>query len=669
MRQKLYGLIASVIAVILSVGALPVPAAGQTAAPSVQHYTMIDLTPAGATRAEAVGVSGGQQLGNVSFPSPTTPGATENHAVIWSGVAIGLTDLGPGNALAISNGQQVGYSAFGHAALWSGSPESFVDLNPTGWDTSAASGVAGGQQVGTANRQQPCGLKKGGACGGTYTVMQPFLWTGSAASAVNLTPFNLGYGAGQVFGTDGVQQVGGGFQVVGFGAFSGPFAVLWSGSADSAISLNPPNSATSVAYAIAGGQQVGYAYSVHHAALWKGSAASFVDLHPAGYEISEARATNGVQQVGFGWAASPAQFNREHALVWSGSAASVVDLNQFMPLGFTQAAATGIDAAGNIVGSAIAVSAHGTATVHAVMWVPSEAAPTFSQRVALSQSSVVAGDSVQVTVSLNQPAPAGGALVNLAGAVSLPPGTTGAPAVTFDMPQSVTVAEGDLSASFTVSTGATTLANFTHPYLLEIQAAFGDTTQTASLAVAPPLSLSSMGVAPGNLTGGTTATGTVTISGPAPAGGALVTLSSNNAAVSVPASVFIPAGLTSASFLVQTNPVATFVTVTLTATFGVIPSTRTASLVLAPPPAAVDTVLVQKADYVVKKQQLTVQASSTSQTVMLTVTSTATGEVIGILTNKGAGSYAGTFTLSAAPQSITVTSDLGGTNSKAVTLK
>jgi hypothetical protein len=241
--------------------------------------------------------------------------------------------------------------------------------------------------------------------------------------------------------------------------------------------------------------------------------------------------------------------------------------------------------------------------------------------------------------------------------------------VTFQMPQSVTVNEGETSASFTVSTAATTLAGFTRPALLDIQAAFGDTTQTALLAVAPPLSLTSMGVAPGNVTGGTNATGTVTLSGPAPAGGALVTLSSNNPAASVPASVLIPAGLTSASFPVQTNPVTTFVTVTLTSTYGSLQSTQTARLVVAPPPAAVDTVSIQKADYVVSKKQLTVQASSTSQTVSLTVTSTATGEVIGVLTNKGAGSYAGTFSLPASPQNITVTSDLGGTASRAVTLK
>jgi hypothetical protein len=654
--------IASAIALLLFAGALPFTAAAQTAAAPVQHYRMIDLTPAGATTATAVGLSGARQLGTVGLPSDAAPGTFENHAVLWSGDANAFTDLGPGTAYGVGDGQQVGSTSFGYAALWTGTPESIVYLNPTGWNTSVAMGVGGGQQVGVANQQRTCGEKKGGCGSGTYTVMQPFLWTGSAESAVNLTPFNLGYGGGQAYGTDGVQQVGAGRQQVSLGGYSQPFAVLWTGTADSAVSLNPAGSTESTAYAVAGGQQVGYIYSFHHAALWTGSAASVVDLHPAGYELSDARATNGVQQAGSGWVASPAQVNRQHALVWSGSAASVVDLNQFMPLGFTQANATGIDAAGNVVGTAVKGSADGTASTHAVMWVPSEAAANSSQGVVLSQSSATAGESVQATVTLSQPAPAGGAVVNLAGVVNNA-------AVTVRLPSSVTVNEGETSASFTVSTAATTLAGFTRPALVDVQAAYGDTTQTASLAVAPPLSLTSLGVAPGNVTGGTNATGTVTLSGPAPAGGALVTLSSNNAAAVLPASVLVPAGLTTASFNVQTNVVTTFTTATLTAAYGTLGSTQTARLVVAPPPAATDTVSIQKADYVASKKQLTVQASSTSQTVMLTVTSTATGEVIGVLTNKGAGSYTGTFNLSASPQNVTVTSDLGGTASLAVRSK
>jgi hypothetical protein len=93
---------------------------------------MIDLTPAGAANATAVGLSGAQQLGTVGFPSNVTPGTIENHVVLWSGGADAFTDLGVGTATAVGDGQQVGFDAFGQAALWTGTPESFVNLTPAG---------------------------------------------------------------------------------------------------------------------------------------------------------------------------------------------------------------------------------------------------------------------------------------------------------------------------------------------------------------------------------------------------------------------------------------------------------------------------------------------------------------------------------------------------------
>ena len=71
--------------------------------------------------------------------------------------------------------------------------------------------------------------------------------------------------------------------------------------------------------------------------------------------------------------------------------------------------------------------------------------------------------------------------------------------------------------------------------------------------------------------------GHVTLSSPAPAGGAVVTLSSSNAAVAtVPASVTVLAGATSAGFSVTTMDVSASTIVTLTAAYG--GSTRTAIL-------------------------------------------------------------------------------------------
>src|SRR6059058_512517 len=71
--------------------------------------------------------------------------------------------------------------------------------------------------------------------------------------------------------------------------------------------------------------------------------------------------------------------------------------------------------------------------------------------------------------------------------------------------------------------------------------------QTIVLPVTPtpPPAVSSLTLNPTSVTGGTqSSTGTVTLSGPAPAGGAQVMLSSSNAAASVPSSVTVPAAST-----------------------------------------------------------------------------------------------------------------------------
>ncbi|HYT24141.1 MAG TPA: hypothetical protein VEW05_28365, partial [Candidatus Polarisedimenticolia bacterium] len=94
-----------------------------------------------------------------------------------------------------------------------------------------------------------------------------------------------------------------------------------------------------------------------------------------------------------------------------------------------------------------------------------------------------------------------------------------------------------------------------------ISAAYGGATRSASLTVtpvAPPApTLSSLTLDPTSVVGGMqSSTGTVTLSGPAPAGGAQVALSSSNTgAASVPSSVVIPAGATSVTFRVNTSMV------------------------------------------------------------------------------------------------------------------
>ena len=59
----------------------------------------------------------------------------------------------------------------------------------------------------------------------------------------------------------------------------------------------------------------------------------------------------------------------EHALVWSGSARSGVDLKGYLPAGFTDANALGIDSNGDIVGFAYDGPA-GYGQGHAFLWQP-----------------------------------------------------------------------------------------------------------------------------------------------------------------------------------------------------------------------------------------------------------------------------------------------------------
>jgi hypothetical protein len=661
---------ACVIALLLSGSSISSLVVAQTTVSPARHYIMIDLTPAGATTSSAAGISGTQQVGTAGFRATAT-GQAVNHAVLWNGSASSMVDLGVGTAAAIRDGHQVG-SANDHAALWTGTAESLVDLNPSNWTQSVAVGVRGGQQVGSATRQVPCTVGKQCGGDGTKTEFHPFLWFGSAASAVDLTPLVLGFGAGRALGTDGTQQVGTGYTIIGINAWSGPYAVLWSGTAESAVNLNPAGSMASQANAVSNGQQVGFNFYPRHALLWRGSAESVVDLHPAGgYATSEANATNGTQQAGFGFVGDEStQVGRSHALVWSGTAASVVDLNQFLPLGFTDAAATGITGNGNIVGWASKGSPVNPANVHAVMWVPRARPTFFAQSLTLSQPSIVVGNSTQATITLNRPAPTGGLIVRLGNVITAPPGVTTAVPFTVTMPSSVTVEVGKTSASFKVTTTIKTLTGFTRAYLVDIQAVYGKTKQTGVLEVRPPLSLSSFSIAPRSLVGGNTAVGTITLNGAAPTGGALVTLTSNNAAAIVPASVMVPAGQTSVTFTAHTREVTNLVTATLRATYGSLtPVTRTATLVIAPSIEQGDTVAIQKAEYESSIKQLKVQATSTSLTATLTVSVTATQQVIGVLTNKGAGEYAGTFSVAMNPQNITVTSNLTGKASRAVELK
>ena len=188
--------------------------------------------------------------------------------------------------------------------------------------------------------------------------------------------------------------------------------------------------------------------------------------------------------------------------------------------------------------------------------------------VTLSPTSVIGGTSSTGTVTLSSPAPTGGTAVSLS-SNSTSKGVT--------VPASVTVASGSTTATFTTSTTGVT-ANVS----ATISAVLGSTTKTAALTVTAPTLLSAA-LNPTPVTGGASSSGTVTLSGPAPAGGTVVTLSSNDVAkgVTVPASVTVASGSTSATFTTATTAVTANITATISATLGA--TTKTATLTVAVP--------------------------------------------------------------------------------------
>src|SRR5690606_13853423 len=169
------------------------------------QWTVTNLHPAGASSSHALGVSGGQQVGDVTIDSAL-------HASLWRGTAASWVDLHPAGAAssqarAVDGGQQVGSASIGgpsHAGVWSGTAASWVDLNPVGSFVGIAYGVHAGQQ-------------------GGFIDQRAFVWNGTAASRVSLHP--AGASDSYVFAVHDGQQAG---QTVIAGQ---SHACTWSGTA------------------------------------------------------------------------------------------------------------------------------------------------------------------------------------------------------------------------------------------------------------------------------------------------------------------------------------------------------------------------------------------------------------------------------------------------------
>ncbi|HEX8090146.1 MAG TPA: hypothetical protein VF762_14900, partial [Blastocatellia bacterium] len=110
---------------------------------------------------------------------------------------------------------------------------------------------------------------------------------------------------------------------------------------------------------------------------------------------------------------------------------------------------------------------------------------------------------------------------------------------------------------------------------------FSASRRFTAQAASAPASLSAVNVSPTSVVGGGTSQGTITLTGGAPSGGALVTLSSANPSVAaVPASVTVAAGASTATFSVSTSAVTANTSVGITATYGGV--SRTTTLTVTP---------------------------------------------------------------------------------------
>ena len=194
-------------------------------------------------------------------------------------------------------------------------------------------------------------------------------------------------------------------------------------------------------------------------------------------------------------------------------------------------------------------------------------APVLVSGVACSPTSLAQSAVSTCTVTLTQTAPAGGSSVTLA-----------SNNVSLTVPASVTVASGATTATFSATAAASIASNQS----ATVTATLGSSSQTATISLLAPVLVSGVACSPTSLGQSAVSTCTVTLTQTAPAGGSSVTLASNNVSLTVPASVTVASGATTATFsATAAASIASNQSATVTATLG--SSSQTATIGLLAP--------------------------------------------------------------------------------------
>jgi RHS repeat-associated protein len=213
--------------------------------------------------------------------------------------------------------------------------------------------------------------------------------------------------------------------------------------------------------------------------------------------------------------------------------------------------------------SAVISASYGGVTRTASLSVTA-APPALLTTLSVSPAAVFGGGTAQATLTISNPAPPGGKLINL---------SSSNPSIAY-LPGQVAVAQGQTSAAVTISTAPVDVLS-----PVSITASADGIDRTVNLDVIGPI-LAGIALSPSTAVAGSVVTGTVSLTNPAPPSGSTVSLSSSDPAATVGASVSIAPGATMATFSIATHQVAGDTPVTITASrYGV---NQTASLVVTP---------------------------------------------------------------------------------------
>jgi hypothetical protein len=195
----------------------------------------------------------------------------------------------------------------------------------------------------------------------------------------------------------------------------------------------------------------------------------------------------------------------------------------------------------------------------------------------LNPVSVIGGNPSVGTITVATPAPSGGSIVQL----------NSSNTAVAQVPASVTIPAGQTSANFNITTSPT--ANDSSS---TIRGTLGTGTVQAVLTVNAP-TVASFTLSPTTVVGGNTSLATITLTGRSPSGGAVISLGSSDASIAtVPATMTVPSGTTTGTFLVTSKVVPLDSGVTISESYHGLPRTadllvtaqKIASLTLTPNP-------------------------------------------------------------------------------------